>query len=146
MTGTKYDSGKPMLALTPPESAFFGWEAAEISVRAGVLSAAYLMTLEWFHCAPNTTLEQVWKALVFLDPHLHEHWLAVSAKGAEKYGLCNWQEVQNARMRYTSALLRHLKAELMGQEIDPDWDFPHLWHSACNLMFLMWFEKTGKWT
>ena len=32
---------------------------------------------------------------------------AVLAHGAEKYGVDNWQKVENARARYTAALFRH---------------------------------------
>lgn len=61
--------------------------------------------------------------------------------GAEKYGAHNWREVDNAKERYTSALLRHLSAIMQGEEVDPESGFRHIAHVACNALFLVAFDR-----
>jgi hypothetical protein len=62
--------------------------------------------------------------------------------GAEKYGPNNWKEAQPEDIqRYKDALMRHLLSYLDGEEIDPESGKPHLWHIACNTMFLDYFDR-----
>lgn len=56
--------------------------------------------------------------------------------GVQKYGDSDsWAKVEPKR--YMAALLRHINAYRMGEELDKESGMPHLWHAACNLMFLI---------
>jgi hypothetical protein len=61
--------------------------------------------------------------------------------GAKKYAPNDWQLVENAEERYTTALLRHLSAYKKGESIDPDSGLSHLSHVACNALYLLWFDE-----
>lgn len=72
-----------------------------------------------------------------LIPVLAEELLVrVLTHGAEKYGAGSWKRVQDARARYTAALMRHLAKWRAGEQVDPDSGLPHIAHVACNAMFL----------
>ena len=60
--------------------------------------------------------------------------------GAKKYAPGNWQKVDNAKVRYTNALKRHLFAIDSGEEVDSESGLKHIWHLTCNAVFLMWFD------
>lgn len=47
----------------------------------------------------------------------------------------NWRNVE--QQRYRDALYRHWLAYLNGEKKDLESGFPHLWHMACNLDFLI---------
>lgn len=64
--------------------------------------------------------------------------------GAKKYGADNWRYVKNGRHRYMNAALRHLLADLAGQENDEDSELPHLAHAACCLLFLIEMSARAK--
>jgi hypothetical protein len=64
----------------------------------------------------------------------------VLAYGAEKYCAGGWKLVPDARERYFSAAERHLIAWQEGEDNDPESGLSHLAHSACSLLFLLWFE------
>ena len=56
--------------------------------------------------------------------------------GVQKYGDNDgWKKVEPKR--YMAALLRHINAYRMGEDTDRESGMPHLWHAACNLMFLI---------
>ena len=65
----------------------------------------------------------------------------VLTHGAKKYGANNWQKVEEPTERYYAALRRHLSAWRMGKKMDEESGLPHLAHVACNVMFLMHFDK-----
>lgn len=65
--------------------------------------------------------------------------------GAAKYGVDNWQKVDDAKNRYYNALHRHVSAWWEdGEKVDPDTGKHHLAHAACNVLFLLWFELNEK--
>ena len=64
--------------------------------------------------------------------------------GAKKYEPNNWQKVPDAVNRYYAAAQRHLLAWREGEKIDPESGLSHLYHVACNMMFLSWFDKENK--
>jgi hypothetical protein len=68
----------------------------------------------------------------------------VLAFGARKYAPNSWQQVKDAKRRYTAAMRRHQVAIDAGEECDADSSLPHIYHIACNAMFLSWFEKNGE--
>jgi len=78
-----------------------------------------------------------------VDPCFVEDIAKVLTKGAEKYPKKdNWKYVDNAKERYTDALLRHLIKYLKGENLDES-GFSNLACMGANLMFLMHFERQG---
>lgn len=61
--------------------------------------------------------------------------------GAKKYGPNNWRKLPDFNARFTAALMRHLNAWRLGEKDDSESGFPHLWHMACNIAFLIWEEE-----
>lgn len=59
--------------------------------------------------------------------------------GANKYGVNNWQKVEEDR--YFAALMRHLVASRLGELNDSESGLSHLSHAMCNVLFLLWIEK-----
>jgi hypothetical protein len=62
--------------------------------------------------------------------------------GAAKYGDRNWESGMDWSRPY-GAMLRHLNAWWSGENADPDTGKSHLWHAACNLFFLIAYERRG---
>jgi hypothetical protein len=61
--------------------------------------------------------------------------------GAKKYAPDNWKTVPDAKGRYLSALLRHLKAYWTGERFDPDApELTHIGAVAWNALVLVWFD------
>lgn len=58
--------------------------------------------------------------------------------GAKKYGVHNWQKVDNGVERYKEAFFRHV-SNLDGGIFakDPESDLRHIAHIACNALFLL---------
>ena len=68
---------------------------------------------------------------------------AVRMFGNKKYGSDdNWRTVEPDR--YRNAAYRHWLAYLNGEKCDAESGLPHLWHLACNIAFLIEFEKEEK--
>lgn len=64
---------------------------------------------------------------------------AIREYGCKKYhDPENWKKV--APDRYKNALYRHWLAYLDGEKCDSESGLPHLWHLACNAMFLIVME------
>ena len=62
--------------------------------------------------------------------------------GANKYSANNWKNATVDDVeRIKGALLRHQMAYLKGEKIDPETGLSHLYHIACNLMFLDYFDR-----
>ena len=59
-----------------------------------------------------------------------------------KYKAHNWRRGQSWTEAY-SALQRHLTDWNEGRERDADSGLPTLWHAACDLAFLIEYEKKG---
>jgi len=75
---------------------------------------------------PSTALVEIAKVLGF---------------GASKYAEHNWRRGL-AYSRLIGAAMRHIAAYNDGESIDPESGISHIAHAACNLMFLLEFEKT----
>jgi len=80
--------------------------------------------LAW-HLLPLKPIKEIVKVLMF---------------GAEKYGVANWQELDNPRDRYWDACVRHLTNWKLGERVDPETGYSHLAHAGCCIVFLLWFE------
>lgn len=65
--------------------------------------------------------------------------------GFNKYGGAHgWKSLDDAKSRYTAAMLRHQLAIATGEEIDPESGHPHAAHVACNALFLLHFQQDKK--
>ena len=82
--------------------------------------------------------------LDLIEPEFIESVGKVLTFGASKYEPNNWQNVEDGEDRYYAAALRHLMAYRRGEEKDPESGLSHLEHAACNIMFLLHFEREEK--
>lgn len=73
-------------------------------------------------------------------PEFEEAIARVLTYGAKKYGPNNWQQVHDAKTRYTAALQRHLNEYRHGYLHDTESQCTHLAMIAVNAMFLQWLE------
>lgn len=55
--------------------------------------------------------------------------------GANKYDADNWKKLDDLQNRYSSAALRHIFADLDGEDLDDESTFYHLAHAICCLLF-----------
>jgi hypothetical protein len=78
-----------------------------------------------------------------VEPEIIEGIADVLTFGAEKYGANNWKKGNDAenRDRIYAALMRHLLAYRKGEHFDEESKLPHLYHAACNIMFLDYFDR-----
>lgn len=63
--------------------------------------------------------------------------------GANKYADNSWQNLDNGKVRYLGAALRHLLAYAKGERLDPESGKSHLAHAATNILFLIHFEEVA---
>lgn len=70
-------------------------------------------------------------------PEFEDALAQVLTFGAEKYDAHSWKFVPEYKIRYYSALRRHLNAWRAGEKDDPESGLPHLAHAACNIYFLL---------
>ena len=74
-----------------------------------------------------------------VSPAFIEAVASIRTYGVKKYGDSeNWRKVEPER--YVAAAMRHFEAYRKGETHDSESGFPHLWHCACNLMFLIDME------
>lgn len=76
-----------------------------------------------------------------IPPEVEKAIATILTFGANKYGANNWQKLPDFNARFTAALMRHLNAWRLGEKDDLEGGFPHLWHMACNIAFLIWKEE-----
>lgn len=77
-----------------------------------------------------------------VDPCFMEGMAKILTLGADKYGEYNWRGL--ARSRIEDALLRHINEYQKGEKLDEESGESHLYHAACNLMFLDWFDRSER--
>lgn len=77
-----------------------------------------------------------------LDTGALEQIARVLAFGAGKYATHNWRKGMEWS-RLVGATLRHILAWNDGEDVDPESGLSHLAHAACDLMFLLNYERTG---
>ena len=68
----------------------------------------------------------------------------VGTFGANKYTDSGWVSVDNARERYSSALLRHYFKWKAGEDLDSDSGLPHVAHLAWNALAVLYFYIIDK--
>jgi len=66
----------------------------------------------------------------------------ILTSGVQKYGAHNWREGMVWSRPY-DALQRHLVDWWDGKDYDKESGRSHLWHAACELMFLVEYEAKG---
>lgn len=76
-----------------------------------------------------------------IEPKFLEGLAAVLTHGAVKYRPNNWKDCPGPYVRYYAALQRHLNAYAQGKTYDAESGFHHLYHAACCLMFLVYFDE-----
>lgn len=62
--------------------------------------------------------------------------------GARKYAERNWEKGMDWSRPF-GALQRHLWAWWEGEDRDPETGYPHLWHAATNIFFLIAYQARG---
>ena len=76
-----------------------------------------------------------------IEPEFEEDIANILTMGANKYAPNSWQHIEDGKNRYYAALRRHLNAWREGEKTDQESGISHLAHVACNIMFLMHFER-----
>jgi hypothetical protein len=77
-----------------------------------------------------------------IEPDFLEGIAKVMTLGAHKYSPNNWKLIHpSEKSRYKDALLRHINEYMKGNILDEETHHSHLYHAACNLMFLDYFDK-----
>lgn len=80
-----------------------------------------------------------------IEPEFLEGMAKVLTLGASKYAPDSWKtQVSAPKRRYYAAALRHLVAWKKGEKTDSESGLSHLYHAACNLMFLGYFDAEPK--
>ena len=60
--------------------------------------------------------------------------------GKQKYDAHNWKKgIEYSRV--VAAAYRHLGEYTEGRRVDSETGLSHVAHAACNLLFLLWYEK-----
>jgi len=67
----------------------------------------------------------------------------VHQSGAIKYGICNWREDNILASTYKGAMLRHLRAWIEGEDIDPESGESHLYHIRACCAIVLDSEMNG---
>lgn len=86
-----------------------------------------------------------------LEPMFIKGVADVLTLGARKYSPDNWKHYkptkerpESATMCYYSALMRHVEEWRYGDMNDKETGKHHLLHATCCLMFMWWFDVTGR--
>lgn len=58
-----------------------------------------------------------------------------------EYGEDNWQRIERPEDRFYAALMRHITAWRLGEQLDPKTKLPHLAHALVNVVFLLWHTQ-----
>lgn len=79
-----------------------------------------------------------------LDPEFVEGIVKILTFGAKKYEPQNWRKLKDngGPDRCYAALQRHMAEYRKGNKIDPESGVSHLFHAACNLYFLEYFDRS----
>ena len=153
MNAKKDDIGKPELSQIPPKALGIllgGPAIPSLNLREGGAYSAILSVSKWYWNVRTSKgddkivdLQMALELLVEAEVDAEEV-ARVLEYGKRKYGTFNWLSGDMAYSRVVSAALRHLVADLDGEEKDAESGFRHLTHAACCIIFLMEYEKNGK--
>lgn len=85
--------------------------------------------------AGKAQLSLVPQAIIYDIARIREYGNAKYPEG----GKDNWKSV--SKERYVDAMLRHISAYISDPDgVDKESGFPHLWHAACNMAFILEME------
>ena len=85
--------------------------------------------------AGKAQLSLVPQAIIYDIARIREYGNAKYPEG----GKDNWKSV--SKERYVDAMLRHISAYISDPNgVDEESGFPHLWHAACNMAFILEME------
>ena len=152
MNAKKDDIGKPELHQIPPQALgiLLGTPPIMLEAREGGAYFAIIAISKWYWSVRTSEgddeivdLRVVLEILVDADVSA-EDVARVLEYGKRKYGMFNWLRGDMSYSRVASAALRHLVADLDGEEKDEESGLKHLTHAACCIIFLMEYEKNGK--
>ena len=77
-----------------------------------------------------------------IDPEFMTGLAQVLTFGAKKYEAENWKKATPEDIsRIMGAMLRHQTAHMGGETVDPETGLNHMYHIACNAMFLAYFDR-----
>ena len=81
--------------------------------------------------------------LELLEPEFIEGIGKIITYGANKYEDNNWKKADSEadQLRIKGAALRHMYSYIKGEEFDLETGESHLYHVACNLMFLDYRDR-----
>jgi hypothetical protein len=92
-----------------------------------------------------TKADQSKNRLELIEPEFIKGLGRIVSFGAAKYSAENWKKAEPEDIdRIKGALLRHIMDYMSGDKIDQETGESHLYHAACNLMFLDYFDRTKK--
>ena len=77
-----------------------------------------------------------------LPPDALAEVVQIFTDGAAKYGDRNWEQGMSWSRPFAAAM-RHLWAWWKGEDTDPESGRPHLAHAACNVLFLLAYQRRG---
>lgn len=91
-----------------------------------------------------TKADQHKNRLELIEPEFIKGLGRIVSFGSLKYSAENWKNAKQEDInRIKGALLRHIMDYLSGEMIDKETNESHLYHAACNLMFLDYFDRAG---
>jgi len=80
--------------------------------------------------------------LELIDPEFILGLGQVLTFGAAKYSPNNWKKAKPKDIdRISGAMLRHQMAHAGGELVDPETGLSHMYHIACNAMFLAYHDR-----
>lgn len=91
-------------------------------------------------CPPGTKDDGAKVKWEFLPFKQLEHVARVGMYGSKKYAPENWKHVENGKMRYWNAAMRHLTEWKEEGPNDKGSGLRHLAHAAANCILALWFE------
>lgn len=131
-SGARKNAGKAQLDLVPVEFWYARW--SWLTGDDELLSM--LSTLQEFQEGDTRAIHH------YLATECPDEWMDEAVKvlefGAKKYAAWNWACGMDWSVCIGCAL-RHTKAIVDGEEIDPDSGLKHYGHIVCNLIFLAYF-------
>lgn len=151
----KYDQGKPPVQLVEPLFVFRIRGCRSTGEKFNMTTEELYRDLETKYLAFRGRLGDDMENLTLMgviiskivdnegappSPHLIEGVGKVLGFGAQKYAAFNWCK-GTPSMKLCGSLYRHLLAIQKGELIDPESEIHHIYHVACEVMFLMWFVE-----
>ena len=138
-SGARYNDGKDPMEQIPVRYWIQHWMDDEILVPDDVDELNILAALRKFQeREQGTDIKKIWEAAEC--GHYIDEAMEVFKYGAEKYALYNWAKGM-AWSIPIGCILRHMRAHLDGERLDPESGLPHIGHIVCNIMMLDWFQN-----